>query len=62
MSSAQETAREVRAILTRRHELSDDEAPLSVDIMITGSDVDKFAATAKGLLKMDVPVTRVSLA
>lgn len=62
VSSAQETAREVRAILTRRHELSDDEAPLSVDIMITGSDVDKFAATAKGLLKMDVPVTRVSLA
>ncbi len=61
VSSAQETAREVKAILSRRHELSDGTAEGSVEVLITGDDDAKFARVAESVLGCTVPVRRVSL-
>ena len=61
VSSAEETAREVRSILERRGDLAPDGAPLEIDIKVTGDDAAKFAKTAEGILGVDVTVERVEL-
>lgn len=59
VSSAEETAREVHAILTRRGQLSD--AGGSVEILVTGDDVEKFKVIGSRVLGWDVPVRRITL-
>ena len=61
VSSAEETAREVRSILKRRGDLAQESAGARVQVMVTGDDVEKFRLTAQGVLGMDVPVERVDL-
>lgn len=61
VSSAEETAREVRSILDRRGGAAVVDDPLGLEICVTGDDVDKFALTAKRLLGCDASVERVRL-
>ena len=62
VSSAEETAREVRAILERRGDVADPDAPLELEMLVTGDDVQKFAFSARGLLGVEAPVAQVRLA
>lgn len=61
VSSAEETAREVRSILERRHDLAGAHEALEVEILVTGDGVDRFAVTAQGLLGLDVTVSSIEL-
>lgn len=61
VSSAKETAREVRSILERRGEIAPESCPLSVDIKVTGDDAEKFAKSATGILGVEAEVERVCL-
>lgn len=62
VSSAEETAREVRAILERRGDVADAGAPLELEMFVTGDDAQKFALTAQGLLGIETSVAQVRLA
>lgn len=61
VSSAEETAREVRAILERRGQLADAPGGDGLRVFVTGDDTEKFAMTAQGLLGRAVRAERVSL-
>lgn len=62
VSSAEETAREVRAILERRGDVADVDEPLDLEMLVTGDDAPKFALTARGLLGMEATAVQVRLA
>lgn len=61
VSSAQETAREVEAVLARRRELNEANTSGGAEIFITGQDGDKFARVAGCVLGREVPVRSVRL-
>ena len=61
VSSAEETAREVRAILSRRDELRSPGEDDGVEVLITGDDATKFTRVAQKVLGITPPITKVML-
>lgn len=61
VSSAQETAREVRSVLIRRGELRNADGESGVEVLITGDDHMKFSRVAKAVLGCEPHITKVTL-
>ena len=61
VSSAEETAREVRAILSRRDELRSVSESGGVEVLITGDDEAKFARVTQRVLGITPSITKVVL-
>ncbi len=61
VSSAEETAREVRAILSRRDELRSSGEGGGAEVLITGDDATKFARVTQKVLGITPPITKVML-
>ena len=61
VSSAEETAREVHAILSRRDELRSTGEGGGVEVLITGDDATKFARVTQKVLGITPSITKVML-